>query len=231
MPGKGWAALRDRVIRSSVYASVDKDYFSEWAEWKVTHLSAQQRSAYAVVVKGGKVWREGRVLNPQSNYLASSETWFKPLQRFAYVLGFDAAHRITLYVHRHRVGSLHHSTTFAGRPVIDAGMMSIVNGRVVYIEHKSGHYKPELSRMVATLQFLKRAGADLKTIFVSRHVPPPSFIDPVVTPEHFDIVLENGVVALYTAENVLNARQFDFMPRVKVDSNTFFADVTEVSCI
>lgn len=173
MSGRGWAALRDRVVRSSLYSSVDKSYFSEWAEGGVVHMPEAERSLHAVEVMGGKVRRGGWALNPQATFVTSSQTWFKPLQRFAYVLGFDENHKKALYIHRHEVGLFHHSTTFAAKPVIDAGMMSIVNGRVVYIEHKSGHYKPELSRMLATLQFLKAGGADLKTVFVSRFVPPP----------------------------------------------------------
>lgn len=169
-------------------------------------------------------------MNPQTNRVTSSETWFIPRQRFAYVLGFDADHKTALYLHRHETGRLHHSTTFAARPVIDAGMMSIVNGRVVYIEHKSGHYKPDWSRLLATLYFLKRGGVDLTQLFVSDYVPPPSFIDPVVTPEYFDIALENGVVPLYTAEQVMTARDRRSIPRVTVNSDTFFADVTEVTC-
>ena len=109
-------------------------------------------------------------------------------------------------------------------------MSRIVNGRVVYIEHKSGHYKPDWSRLLATLYFLKMGGVDLTCLFVSNYVPAPSFIDPIITPEHFDIVLENGVVPLYTAEQVMSAHDRRSIPRVTVNSDTFFADVTEVTC-
>ncbi|MDD2058594.1 hypothetical protein N5D52_21645 [Pseudomonas sp. GD03860] len=230
MPGKGWAALRDRVVRSSLYASVDKVYFSEWSKGHVVHLPEDQRSEHAVALRAGKVWRDGRPLNPLSNFVTSSDTWFDPLQRFAYVLSFDASHKMTLYVHRHEIRLLHHSTTFAARPVIDAGMMSIVNGRIVYIEHKSGHYKPDFSRVLATLMFLQRGGIDLKTIFVSPHVPSLMVFSLRVMKHYLNRVLENGLVDVYVAENVVNARDLNSIPVVPVNSDQFFCDLTKITC-
>ncbi|MNJ16601.1 hypothetical protein D3C77_108650 [compost metagenome] len=230
MPGNGWTAVRDRVVRSALYASVDKEYFREWGRAQVTHLAQEQRGEHAVELKWGKIWRDGQVLNPMANGVTSSDTWFDPLQRFAYVLAFDANHKITLYVHRHEIGVLHHSTTLAARPVIDAGMMSVVNGRIVYIEHKSGHYKPAFSRVVATLQFLQRSGVDLKTIFVSDFVPSLMVFSRRVMKHSLHRVIENGLADVYIAEQVLYARDVNSIPPVPVNSDDFFCDLTRIVC-
>ncbi|MNJ30820.1 hypothetical protein D3C77_254310 [compost metagenome] len=230
MPSNGWAAVRDRVVRSSLYANVDKQYFREWGEEGVVHLPASQRGDNAVELKAGKVWRDHQVLNPTANCVTSSDTWFDPLHRFAYVLSFDATHKMALYVHRHQVGRFHHSTTFAARPVIDAGMMSIANGRIVYIEHKSGHYKPAFLRVQTTLRFLQRSGIDLKPMFVSDFVPSLMVFGKRVMKHSFYRVLENGFADLYTAEDVLHAHDVNSIPVVPVNSEAFFCDVTKVIC-
>ncbi|MDD2058593.1 hypothetical protein N5D52_21650 [Pseudomonas sp. GD03860] len=230
MPGKGWVALRDRVVRSSLYLSVGKDYFSEWGRGAVVHLPESLRGIHSVGVLGGKVWREGRPLNPVSNFVSSSDTWYESKQRFAYVLGFDAAHKITLYMHRHDVGVFHHSTTFAARPVIDAGMMSIVNGRIVHIEHKSGHYKPEFPRVQATLQFLQRAGIDLKSVFFSPSIPLALRFDVICDPRTFSRFLHDGKLVLYVADDVVNAPDVYATPVVTVSKGRLFRDRTKIVC-
>ncbi|MNJ30819.1 hypothetical protein D3C77_254300 [compost metagenome] len=201
------------AIQSSLYVSMDKSSFKEWSHGKVHYRSTEVRDALAAEIKGGIAQRNGRVFNRQSEFIASSMTWFQPLQRFAYVLGFDSAHKKTLYIYRHQTGLHHHSTCFAGRSVIDAGMMSIVNGRIVYIEHKSGHYKPEFSRVLATLIFLKMAGCDLKKIFVSEPVQP----DLTSRRRYFQQALECKDVVLYTAENLMASGNLQSTPHVVSD--------------
>lgn len=227
----GWGAVRDRVIRSSSQRSMSKVYFSEIGEGVVRYSPATERASYSVTVRNGVVFHNESILNVLPASTTSSASWFKEVLRFAYVLAYDEHHKQQLYIHRHVVGQVHHSTSQAGRPVIDAGMMSILNGRIAYIESKSGHYKSNFEQTRHTLAFLVKGGVDLRKVYISRYVPTQCMLNPVVTPDHFDIVLENGVVALHLADDVFRATNFNSIPRVSATGDDFFPDVTRIKWV
>lgn len=223
----GWELLRGRFVRSSMHRNMQKDYFHEIADGNVKYYSASERGESVVDFVNGIAYIGGRIINLLPSRTTSSMSWFNPVLRFAYVLCYDENHKKVLYVNRHSIGTLHHSTISSGRPVIDAGMFSILNGRIAYIEHKSGHYKPNFEQVMHTLMYLSMSGVDLRSTYVSRYVPTPSLLDPV-TPDWFDICLENGTVALHLAKDVLGAKNFSAIPKITVTSDDFFEDVTRV---
>lgn len=227
----GWGAVRARVIRSSSQRSMSKDYFEEIGEGVVRYSPATERTTYSVTVRNGVVFHNESILNVLPANTTSSATWFKDVLRFAYVLAYDEHHKKQLYIHRHVIGEVYHSASQAGRPVIDTGMMSILNGRIAYIENKSGHYKPNFEQKRHTLAFLKCGGVDLRKVYISRHVPEQCMLNPGVTPDYFDIVLENGVVALHLADEVFRAINFNSIPRVSATGDDFFPDVTRIKWV
>jgi len=61
-----------------------------------------------------------------------------------------------LYVHMHVADTFHHSTLLAGGRVLGAGMIGVSNGRIVYINNKSGHYMPTPAEFFKAMRQLKR---------------------------------------------------------------------------
>ena len=95
----------------------------------------------------------------------------------------------------------YHSSPFSGRPVLDAGMIVIVGGKVAFIENKSGHYQPKLEQKLHTLRFLKKGGMNLKDIFVSERVPDNYKADP----RYYEDLIENYFEEkLYNAADIYN---------------------------
>lgn len=68
---------------------------------------------------------------------------------YAYVIGMDDI----LYIAKHEINKFHHSTFWAGRPVKDAGMVHIIDGVLIGLSTKSGHYKPLIEQKI---YFLKK---------------------------------------------------------------------------
>lgn len=66
-----------------------------------------------------------------------------------------------LHLNSHSVGHYHHSSLLAGIPVACAGEIEIKNGRIVWLSHKSGHYKPAREQLLQVLAMLQRRGVDL----------------------------------------------------------------------
>lgn len=79
--------------------------------------------------------------------------------RAIFVIGPDHE----LYVGNHVPYQFHHTSFFAGRPVIGAGeIITDPNGKLVAVTDKSGHYKPLKKHMVDALKVLEtEKGIDL----------------------------------------------------------------------
>jgi len=63
--------------------------------------------------------------------------------------------------HSHTLRRFHHSSFFAGEPVHFAGEIKVIKGRLEVLTHKSGHYKPTETQLVAMLRFLRNHEFDL----------------------------------------------------------------------
>ena len=78
-----------------------------------------------------------------------------------FVLGTDKK----LYVAPHEVSRFHHSSFFAGQPVICGGELSTnSSGCLTEITDKSGHYKPRNHNVLFLLQHLAKQNIDLSTV-------------------------------------------------------------------
>jgi hypothetical protein len=58
-------------------------------------------------------------------------------------------------------GYVNHSGFVAGREVICAGCISIVQGRLVHLDNNSGHYKPSRENLMRAIMLLWEEGADI----------------------------------------------------------------------
>jgi insecticidal toxin complex protein TccC len=87
-----------------------------------------------------------------------SSNWLDDEGRVGYVLAINEYNEPELAIFAPVLNSVHHSSPFSGRPVLDAGMMSISGGGIAFIENNSGHYQPGIEQKLHTLAFLKKGG-------------------------------------------------------------------------
>lgn len=69
---------------------------------------------------------------------------------YAYVLDLND----NIYIGKHQINAFHHSSFMSGRPVKDAGMLHIINGVLIGLSTKSGHYKPLIEQKIFFLKKL-----------------------------------------------------------------------------
>lgn len=69
---------------------------------------------------------------------------------YAYVLDLND----NIYIGKHQINAFHHSSFMSGRPVKDAGMLHIINGVLIGLSTKSGHYKPVIEQKIFFLKKL-----------------------------------------------------------------------------
>ncbi len=67
-----------------------------------------------------------------------------------------------IHVSSHAVGNRHHSSLLAGEDVAAAGEMSVTDGRLKYLSNKSGHYTPDVMRLLQALAELDDNGVPLQ---------------------------------------------------------------------
>ncbi|MHC8290728.1 RHS repeat domain-containing protein [Pseudomonas sp. XS1P51] len=150
----------------------------------VKYFSLEERKKYVVSVKNGLLHTaggqlltssastmvRGRAVSKETPKTTSFVNW--KLTQMAYVLGWntDLPSERQLLVYPHKANELHHSSGFGGGRVIDVGMMTIYEGKVVFVESKSGHYKPNMEQKIHTLHFLKQSGVDLSSTFISERI-------------------------------------------------------------
>jgi len=86
--------------------------------------------------------------------------------KFLYVVTEDG----TLVVGRSRSGEQGHIDLAGGRPVLAAGEVSLFQGRIKFIDNRSGHYQPSgVSAQRAAEEAFRRQGFDVEGKYVERH--------------------------------------------------------------
>jgi hypothetical protein len=73
----------------------------------------------------------------------------------------------TIYIGQHQGGQFHHSSFLGGAPILAAGMLKVVDGRILEIHGKNGHYQADIDDMRNFLKHLRNQGIDLSTIKVT----------------------------------------------------------------
>ncbi|MGH7620343.1 MAG: hypothetical protein ACREPM_24265, partial [Gemmatimonadaceae bacterium] len=119
----------------------------------VKYLDDAARPSYAVTVSRGRLERDGKPFDT-----GKLSTVFSGVGWGIFV---QSPKTKMFYSGSHTMGLFHHSTFLAGEPVMSAGEWKVTDGRLEVMTPKSGHYQPSLGEIVAALQSLRDAGADL----------------------------------------------------------------------
>ncbi|WP_123424456.1 RHS repeat-associated core domain-containing protein [Pseudomonas brassicacearum] len=178
-----------------------------WQYKGVRYYNQQQRAERLMphTIAGGAIRGvDGEPANYSEGPITSSMKWIKSNGYLGYVLALNEQNVPELAVFVPERSRRHHSSPFSGRPVLDAGMMVITSGAVAFIENKSGHYRPRIEQKLHTLNLLKKAGMNLKDIFVSERIPDEfktTELPPQAYQEEFESYLDNN---LYNAADLYN---------------------------
>lgn len=118
----------------------------------VKYLNDQERAGFKVVIKDGKVYdATGQLFDTRQ----ASTSFAQNKGRAIFVMDATGA----LYISNEQTkGKFHHSSFFAGRPVVAAGDIRIENGVVTAISRKSGHYRPTATQLNQAVRQLNTQG-------------------------------------------------------------------------
>jgi hypothetical protein len=123
---------------------------------QVEYLSDKERDRFKVYLENTS---NGIVVKDANHAL-------KVPGQYAFVMGPDKQ----MYAGEHKTDQFHHSSFLRGKPVICAGKISIgIDGRVINITNKSGHYKPDSRHMYDMLKLLQADGLDCTGIHLKIH--------------------------------------------------------------
>jgi hypothetical protein len=211
-----WDHLRERVTRSTsaTARALRSDYHCDEVlaangPSEVQYWNDTDRRSHAAQIVDGRLHVGTDLVNESKSKGLCSRHWFSDKLRFGYVLGRGESGEKSLYLFKPQEGKTHHSSPMAGRPVIDVGMMTILNGQVAYIEHKSGHYKPNPEQVHHTLDYLENKGMNLSGVYYSCHVPRPSFDVTTISPAYFSNLVDAKVVAIHDASRLHETKSFE----------------------
>jgi hypothetical protein len=167
-----FSALEGAVLRGKV-ASVaeglknqfgwsDQDiekYYDNKERTQVKYLDEESRKDYELV--GGSPIKQG---DPPTPFDTSAMFSKHSGNGFGiYVMSPNGE----LYSHAHKVGLFHHSSFLAGLPTAGAGEIKVDKGVIKHITNKSGHYRPDETNMIQTLEELASRGVNLSNVKLS----------------------------------------------------------------
>ena len=66
----------------------------------------------------------------------------------------------------HQQNRFHHSSILAGKPVLAAGDMTILDGKLLEISNSSGHYRPPARSLKVVIDRLTELGVDMTSVKV-----------------------------------------------------------------
>jgi hypothetical protein len=129
-------------------------------DWHVEYVPQADRAKYTIKFEKGKVYGStGRVYDTHAPGGVKAPGHEKAI----YVMDASGDFYASTY---EEVGRFHHSSLFGGEPVAAAGEIEIVDGKVVSINNKSGHYVPGKQELQQAVQSLGEKGVNLTKLDV-----------------------------------------------------------------
>lgn len=223
--GQGWDALRERLMHQNPRTAAGlrpecpmKDVSELDGESDVIYWSDEDRRANETIVIDGRLHQGADLVGENNSKALSSRHWFSEKLRFGYVLAHAGDGERSLYIFDPEQTGMKHSSPLAGSPVLDAGMMTISNGQVAYIEHRSGHYMPNPEQVHHTIDFLASQGVSLSGVYFSEHI---------ATPWDLPDIVQDGAVTLHDI-SILHGTASLEKSQLHIEYGTALEDVTRL---
>lgn len=137
-------------------------YYLKWFRQGVKYLSDEDtRDRYWVEIKGGRLLRKFRRVDANRTNL-DTKTLVDHVKAKYPGMNFEAIFVLSpadkFYSHVVKLGRFHHSSLLGGTAIKSAGEWGVEDGKLKWINGKSGHYRPEQARFVDGLEILSRSG-------------------------------------------------------------------------
>ncbi|MEQ9309851.1 MAG: hypothetical protein RLN90_10380 [Balneolaceae bacterium] len=150
------------TVLKAKYVGEDKPGSMMYGGRIVKYLKPEELKQYRLHVQSGKL-----IKADMSVFDSSVAKEDDPVKRGKAIYVMDKEGRI--YASNYPViGEFHHSSFLAGEPVAAAGEIEVKNGKILYINNESGHYKPEKYLIDQFVDELQRQGypeAELSQIY------------------------------------------------------------------
>lgn len=128
----------------------------------VAYLSKLERKKHLVFVIDGKFLHVADRVGANYSTVNKGSTFEGKLDWCIFVLSPDDV----LFAGGYRMGEFHHSSFLAGEKIKAAGQICVIDGKLIGITPKSGHYHPGPDELCTMLKFLVERGVDLSTVEV-----------------------------------------------------------------
>jgi hypothetical protein len=69
-----------------------------------------------------------------------------------------------MFIHLKMPGKFHHSSLSCGRPLLGAGSISVVHGKISIVTAWSGHYRPSNTAFAYVIDYLSKRGVDMSKV-------------------------------------------------------------------
>lgn len=152
------------------YVGEDAPGNAVWPGQTVSYCRTQtERARFKLEVRevgiAGK--REKRLFDAQGRLFdtRNATTWSGD-SKAIFVMNADGEIFASTY---QKAGVFHHSTLAGGQPVSAAGELSVIDGKLVEISNRSGHYQPNAMFTNQALGTLRNAGVSLSGVTVTEH--------------------------------------------------------------
>ena len=131
---------------------------------RTRYLNDEERKQYLIYVKNGSIYdANGNLFDTSS---APSLHPIDGVEGGVAIFVMDEKGEIYASL-TPQVTVFHHSTFLAGKPVAAAGQMQVIQGKLKYIDNRSGHYRPPQEFVKQVFDQLRRTGyeeRELKTV-------------------------------------------------------------------
>ncbi len=128
--------------------------------WNVKYFEDDLRDEFELFIN-----KDGNLVD-RHGYPANTEFDRETLQFDHGLLVIDSDLRIFMMKWDQR-GRFHHTSLTHGKPVIFAGTVALMDGRIRELSDQSGHYKPSVLQSLIAIRTLHELGADLRNLKLS----------------------------------------------------------------
>ncbi|MEC4723843.1 PAAR domain-containing protein [Noviherbaspirillum sp. CPCC 100848] len=139
---------------------------------KVRYLADGELPKYELKILEGKLYDASGSLFDTTNSVSAHSG----LGRAIYIID---EHGKIYASNFHEAGKFHHSSLSRGKPVAAAGELEVVDGELIGISDRSGHYVPARMYSDQALKIFAEKGIDMRYVFIDFIQPPlpstPSF--------------------------------------------------------